>query len=152
EQTLGVLEFWQKRNSSDDVELAAMLQATANQLGQFLDRQRFEKQLRDSQALYESLVECLPQNIFRKDRDSRLIFGNKRYCDSLKRPINELLGKTDFDLFPRELASKYVSDDRHIMETGQTLDTIEQHHLPDGQRIFVHVVKTPIYTAEGEVV
>jgi two-component system, NtrC family, sensor kinase len=117
-----------------------------------LDRQRVEKELRDSQALYESLVECLPQNVFRKDRDGRVTFGNQRYCESLKRSLADLLGKTDFDLFPAELASKYVSDDRHILATGESLDTIEEHRLPDGRRLFVHVVKTPVYDAENEII
>jgi PAS domain S-box-containing protein len=153
EKTIGVLEFWQQRvHDDEDAEIVTMLQTMANQVGQFLDRQRVEKELRDSQALYESLVDCLPQNIFRKDRGSRVTFGNKRYCESLKRPLTELLGKTDFDLFPKELASKYVGDDRHIIETGETLDTIEEHRLPDGHRLFVHVVKTPVYNAENEII
>lgn len=153
DKILGVVEFWQQRiHDDDDDSTAAMLQTIANQLGQFLDRQRVEKELRDSQALYESLVQCLPQNIFRKDRHSRVTFGNQRYCDSLKRPLADLLGKTDFDLFPHELASKYVSDDRHIIESGETLDTIEEHRLPDGHRLFVHVVKTPVYNAENEII
>jgi PAS domain S-box-containing protein len=113
---------------------------------------RVENELRDSRALYESLVQSLPQNILRKDREGRLIFGNQRYCNSMKRPLSELLGKTDFDLFPADLARKYVADDRHVMQTGNSLDTIEAHHLPDGSRLYVHVVKTPIYNAEYEVV
>jgi PAS domain S-box-containing protein len=116
------------------------------------DHKNVEDALRDSQALYESLVESLPQNIFRKDRQSRVTFGNQRYCASLKRRLSELLGKTDFDLFPEELARKYVADDQRILQTGETIDTVEEHHLPDGSRLFVHVVKTPIFNAEGAIV
>jgi two-component system NtrC family sensor kinase len=116
------------------------------------ENQRVEKELRDSQALYESLVQSLPQNILRKDRAGRLTFGNQRYCDSMKRTLPELMGKTDFDLFPEELARKYVADDRHVMQTGKTLDTIEAHHLPDGRRLYVHVVKTPVQNAENEII
>jgi two-component system NtrC family sensor kinase len=116
------------------------------------EHKQVEKELRDSRALYESLVQSLPQNILRKDRDGRLTFGNQRYCATLKRPLTELLGKTDFDLFPEELASKYVADDRYVMQTGKTLDTIEAHHTPDGSRLYVHVVKTPALTAENEII
>jgi PAS domain S-box-containing protein len=116
------------------------------------ERRRAEKELRDSRALYESLVENLPQNIFRKDRESRLTFGNARYCASLKKPLKELLGKTDYDLFPAETARKYIADDQHTFRTGQSLDTIEEHYLPDGKRLYVHVVKTPVYNAEGDIV
>ena len=151
-ETIGVLEFWSLRVvEPDDARLAAM-HTMANQIGQFLDRKRVEKELRDTQALYVSLVQSLPQNIFRKDRAGRVTFGNERYCASLKMPLSRLLGKTDFDLFPADVARKYVADDQRIMQTGRALDTIEEHVLPDGSQIFVHVVKTPVYDAEHEVV
>jgi two-component system NtrC family sensor kinase len=115
-------------------------------------QKRLEKELRDTQALYVSLVQSLPQNIFRKDRAGRVTFGNVGYCSSLKMSLAELLGKTDFDLFPADIAAKYVADDQRIMQSGKALDTIEEHVLPDGKRIYVHVVKTPVYDAEYEVV
>ncbi len=116
------------------------------------EHQRVEKELRDSQALYASLVQSLPQNILRKDRAGRLTFGNQRYCISMKKALPELLGKTDFDLFPDELARKYVADDQYVMATRKTLDAVEAHHLPDGGRLYVHIVKTPILNAEDEVI
>jgi two-component system, NtrC family, sensor kinase len=115
-------------------------------------QKQIEKGLHDSRALYESLVQSLPQNILCKDRHGRLTFGNRCYCAMMKRSLPELLGKTDFDLFPEDLANKYVSDDRYVMQTGKTLDTIEAHHSPDGNRLFVHVVKTPAYNAENEII
>lgn len=116
------------------------------------EQKRAEAALRDSQALYESLVEGLPQHIFRKDRHSRLTFGNQRYCADLNRTLADLLGKTDLDFFPEALARKYIADDQRVMETRQNLDTIEEHLRADGSRLFVHVVKTPIHNAANEVV
>jgi PAS domain S-box-containing protein len=150
--TIGVLELWRTWMEGTDDALWSLLQAMANQVGQFLDRQRVEKELRDSRALYESLVQNLPQNIFRKDRAGRVIFCNQRYCVTLNHSLAELMGKNDFDLFPAPLAEKYVQDDQHIMRTGQSLDTIEEHQLPDGNQLFVHVVKTPVRNAENEIV
>ena len=72
-----------------------------------------------TRALFESLVESLPQNIFRKDRAGRLTFANRRYCETLKSTLPEVLGKTDFDLFPRELALKYVADDQRVADVWQ---------------------------------
>lgn len=112
---------------------------------------RVEKELRDSQALYESLVQSLPQNIFRKDRSGHITFCNQRYCASLKLTLQDLLGKTDFDLFPEELARKYVRDDQHIMQTGQTIDSIEPYHRSDGRQVYFHVVTGPVFNAENEI-
>jgi two-component system, NtrC family, sensor kinase len=118
---------------------------------QSAEREQVEKALRDEQAFYHSLVECLPQNIFRKDRDGRVTFGNGRYCATVKRSLPELLGKTDFDLFPAELAAKYRRDDQHVMETGAMLEAVEQHRLPDGTLLHVQVVKTPVRDGTGNV-
>lgn len=152
DEVIAVLELWSLREQEDDTHTLATLATMANSVGQFLDRERVEKELRDSRALYESLVESLPQNIFRKDRSGRVTFGNARYCASLNRTQSELLGKTDFDLFPEDVARKYVADDQRVMQIRETVDTIEEHYLPDGKRLFVHVVKTPVFNAEGDVV
>jgi len=110
-----------------------------------------ETALRDSEALYHSLVDSLPQNIFRKDLAGRVTFANKRYCEELKLPLHQLLGKTDFDLFPRHLAAKYVEDDQRILNQGAIFETVEEHRTPDGKRLFVQVVKTPTFDARGAV-
>jgi PAS domain S-box-containing protein len=66
--------------------------------------------------------------------------------------LPEILGKTDRDFFPSELADKYIADDQRVMQSCQNVDTIEEHRRPDGSKLFVHVVKTPIYNAQVEVV
>jgi PAS domain S-box-containing protein len=115
-------------------------------------RSRVERELRESQAFYHSLVESLPLNILRKDLDGRFTFGNQRYCAELKRPLEGLIGKTDFDFFPQELARKYREDDRRVLETGNPLETVEEHHLPDGGKLFVQVIKTPVYDERGKAI
>ncbi|MFM1945460.1 MAG: hypothetical protein RI897_4442 [Verrucomicrobiota bacterium] len=113
------------------------------------DRKRAETALRESEILYHSLVESLPQNLFRKDTRGRFIFANKRFCEILGLTLDELHGKTDADIFPKDLAEKYQADDVHVMTTGQTLETVEEHPGLDGQSRFVQVVKTPIKDPEG---
>src|SRR5262249_11360114 len=77
-------------------------------------RRHAEENLRNSEALYHSLVETLPQNIFRKDLEGRFTFANQQFCKTLGRKLEEIVGKTDFDFFPPELAEKYQRDDRRI--------------------------------------
>ncbi|MHC4877688.1 MAG: response regulator [Planctomycetota bacterium] len=115
-------------------------------------RRNAEQKLRDSEALYESLVENLPMNLFRKDRDGRVTYANQRYCESLGRSVETLLGRTDFDLFPRDLADKYTADDRRIMEDGVTFEDTESHVTPEGELRYVHVLKSPVHDADGNVV
>ena len=109
------------------------------------------EELRDSQALYSSLVETLPVNVFRKDLAGRVVFVNRRYCETMGRSLEELLGKTDFDLFPHELAQKYRKDDAAVLATGEGWEDVEDYCTPGGEMIYVHVLKTPVRDAEGNV-
>ncbi len=116
------------------------------------EQKRTEEALRNSELLYHSLVENLPLNLFRKDAEGRFTFANRRFCETLGRPLEEILGKTDFDFFPAELAKKYRQDDRRVMETGEVYDTIEEHRKPNGETLYVHVMKTPTVDSQGNVV
>ncbi|MBI5773106.1 MAG: PAS domain S-box protein [Verrucomicrobia bacterium] len=114
-------------------------------------RKRAEKALQESEVLYHSLVETLPQNIFRKDLQERFTFGNKRFYETMGKTPEQVLGRTDFDFFPAELAAKYQRDDRRVIETGETFETIEALQAPDHGKAYVQVVKTPLRDAAGNV-
>jgi two-component system sensor histidine kinase/response regulator len=111
-----------------------------------------EERLRNTEAFYQTLVETLPQNILRKDLQGRFTFANQKFCQSIGKPLDELIGRTDFDLFPPELAAKYHRDDVRVINTRENLDTVEAHQGPHGERLFVHVIKTPLYDASGQVI
>ena len=83
-------------------------------------RKLADERIRDSENLYHSLVENLPQNIFRKNLDERFTFANQRFCQTVGLPLEKILGRTDFDLFPAELATKYQADDRRVRVSWKT--------------------------------
>jgi sigma-B regulation protein RsbU (phosphoserine phosphatase) len=115
-------------------------------------RRQVEQDLRNSEALYHSLVETMPQNVFRRDIHNRFTFANQQYCKHFKMKLGDIVGKTDFDFFPKELAEKYYKDDQRVMATGVTFETVEEHQ-PHGQdKAFVQVVKTPLYDADGRII
>jgi PAS domain S-box-containing protein len=116
-----------------------------------IERQHAEEKLISSEAFYHSLVEHLPQNIFRKDLNERFTFANQRFCQSLGKPLDEIIGKTDFDFYPKELATKFQKDDREVIRSGRLFEAIEENVAPNGEAIYVHVVKTPIRDAKGQV-
>lgn len=113
-------------------------------------RRQAVRALRETEAIYHSLVETLPQKILRKDLDGRFTFANQRFCSELGCSLNDILGKTDFDFFPRELAEKYRRDDRRVIESGQILDVVEEHITPQGEKLYVQVMKTPLYGPDGK--
>lgn len=111
-----------------------------------------QEALRESQAFYASLVDVLPQSILRKDLSGRFTFGNKKFCAMLRKPLEEIVGKTDFDFFPAELAEKYRKDDHGVVSTGKVFETVEEHLTPQGTRLFVNVVKTPIHDSRWKII
>ena len=115
-------------------------------------RKRAEEALRDSEQLYHSLVENLPQNILRKDTQGRFIFANQRFCATLGKSLAEILGKTDYDFFPRELADKYRQDDLRVMATNEVFETVEEHQPPGKEKIYVQVIKNALHDARGRVI
>jgi len=117
-----------------------------------LEHRRTQDALKNSEMFYQTLVETLPQNILRKDTNGRFVFVNQKFCASLGKSVDEVLGKTDWDFFPPQHAEKYHHDDLRVMQTREPIDTIEVNQTPGGGRIFVHVIKTPLYDANGAVV
>jgi len=115
-------------------------------------RQSAEEKLKYSEALYHSLVETLPQNIFRKDLQHRFTFANQQFCKTLGVSLDLIVGKTDFDFFPAELARKYQEDDRSVIEHGESYETVEEHQAPGHTKMYVQVVKTPLRDADGRII
>lgn len=115
-------------------------------------RLQSEEKLRNSEVLYHSLVETLPQNIFRKDLQGRFTFANQQFCRSLGRSLEEIVGKTDYDFFPAEMASKYQRDDHLVLASGKIYQTVEEHQPPGSGKLYVQVVKTPIQGADGSII
>lgn len=110
-----------------------------------------EELLRESKRLYQSLVEQLPQCVFRKNTQGRFTFVNYRFCEWLGRPAEEVIGKADLDLFPHDLAGKYRLDDERILASGQAWTSLERHRPGNtGEERIVEVVKWPVYTTAGE--
>lgn len=133
----------------------AMPDGTTLLLGLFRDvtgHRQAEAALRESELVYHSLVESLPQNIFRKDRAGRFTFVNEKFCATVGRARDEVLGRMDADLFPPELAAKYQQDDRQVMETRQPYTVVEEHVANHHLHLFMEVIKTPITDAAGAVI
>jgi len=122
------------------------------QLKDELDQQRqaFEQQTH-SQALFLSLIESLPLNVFSKDKAGRFILANRQYCATIGKSADEILGRTDDDFHPTEMARKYRQDDQAVMASGEATIIEEIHRSTDGDPMDVRVIKAPLYDRHQEV-
>ena len=116
-------------------------------------QRQMKEALQRSESLYHSLVETMPQGVFRRDLQGRFTFANQPYCKFMNHRLEDLLGKTDFDLFSKESASKYWRDDLVIMESGQTMEiTEETQPVGTTEKLYHHVIKTPLRDESGKVI
>jgi PAS domain S-box-containing protein len=116
------------------------------------ERKRAEEELRHSQAFIMSMVENLPNMIFVKDaKDLKFVRFNKAGEHLLGYSREVLIGKSDYDFFPKDEADFFTVIDRQVLKTGSLLDIpeepIETKH--QGRRI-LHTRKIPIYDDTGE--
>lgn len=132
-------------------------------------RKQAEEALRDSNTLYQSLVGHIPAGVFRKTKDGRFDYVNERFCELKGLTKEEILGKfpqelvqyvTDkkaagkFTETPRQMVLMSLGEDHHnqILQSGNTIEVIEEFLQPDGSIEYSQVVKTPIYSSDGSIV
>ncbi len=126
-------------------------QANAKLAHEVADREHADKVLKDSQALYSSLVENLPVQMLRKDLEGRFTFANESFCRLLGKQFDEIIGKTDYDFYPAELARKYRGDDARVAYTGELFEDVEEYEK-SGETRYVHVMKSAVRDAAGQIV
>ncbi|NIA13545.1 MAG: PAS domain S-box protein [Nitrospiraceae bacterium] len=135
----GVLRFLQR--------LAEIVGTLAyNEMRRRLDAERISQ----SEMRYRSLVEHLPVQVFVKDTESTFVSCNQRFAQDLGIAPDEVVGKTDFDFYPTDLAEKYRADDKRVMESGQT-DDFEEKHVHNGHGTYVRTIKSPLRDDTGTV-
>jgi PAS domain S-box-containing protein len=114
------------------------------------ERKRAELALRASEEINRTLLGSLPQRVLYKDRNSVFVFVNSHLARDLGKTPEEMVGKTDFDFFPMQLADKYREDDRRVMDTRQAV-SLEEINVVNGRTRYVSVTKAPVIDDGGEV-
>ncbi len=108
---------------------------------------------RAAEAVASSLADSLPIGIFRKDLEGRFTFVNERFCRGLNLTPEQVLGKTDADLFPADLVTKYRADDARVIEHNAPIEAQEEFREgPDAPTSHVHTLKSPVHDAAGKII
>ena len=129
-------------------ELMQQIEALEEELKH--QRQAYDEQTQ-TQSLLFSLIDSLPLNVFSKDKKGRFILANRQYCQTVGKSTEEILGCTDDDFHPPEMARKYRLDDRAVMDSRQVVALEEEHRTTGGTAMDVSVIKAPLYNRQREV-
>jgi PAS domain S-box-containing protein len=114
------------------------------------ERKQVGEKLSKSELKYRTLLENLPQRIIYKDINSVYISCNENFAMDMKMRPAEIVGRTDYDLFPRELAESYRRVDKEVLRSGRT-EYFEEKYVKGRRELVVQTVKTPVRNESGEI-
>ncbi len=106
-------------------------------------RKQAEQQVKEHAALLKSLLDALPDLVFYKDTEGVYLGCNPSFEAFVGRPAHEIIGRTDLELFDREVAEAFRADDRRTLESGCPRHIDEWVTYPDGSRVMLYTLKTP---------
>ena len=110
--------------------------------------------LHDEQVLLRTLIDNLPDAIYVKDREGRKTLANLADVQNTGRKTEaDILGKTDFELFPEELAKKFSVDDQSVMNTGKPILNRKEYLInSDGKKKWLLTSKIPYRNSENNII
>jgi PAS domain S-box-containing protein/putative nucleotidyltransferase with HDIG domain len=121
---------------------------------EIVDRERTEEALDRERRLLRTVIDNIPDQIFARDTNCRFTLNN--LSDARAAGVSDpatLLGKSDNDFYPNDLADRYQADDRMVMETGQPLIDREEPSLgPNNTRRWLLTTKVPLRDSQGQVI
>lgn len=112
-------------------------------------RERTEEQLRRSEARFSAFMKHLPGIAFLKNAAGRYLFVNETCCRIFARPMEEILGHTDVELWPQDIAMQFVENDRAVLSRNAAIQVVESAPHDDGTHHWL-ITKFPIAADSGQ--
>ena len=113
--------------------------------------QNAEKTLKEQRSLLQTVLDAIPDFVTLQDSKAVYKSVNKAFCNIVGKNEDEIVGKTNFDLFRRELAETYNQEDLIILDTNKPLVKEDKISSAKGEK-WLHVVKIPVFEDDGNVV
>ncbi len=114
------------------------------------DRKQAEERLRESEARLQAILDNAPAVIYLKDTHARYLLVNRRFNEIFHLQREEVVGRTDYDLFPDEIADRFRNNDLKVLISEAALECEEVALHDDGPHDYLSV-KFPLADSAGEV-
>jgi PAS domain S-box-containing protein len=113
------------------------------------------KLYREQVFCLNNIIQNLPGSIYWKDKHGVYLGVNEVAKEKMRNANliwNDIIGKTDFDLFPQEIAEQYRKHDIFVMEEAKEFVLEENVVLSNGKTLTQLSSKRPLYNEKGEVI
>jgi hypothetical protein len=109
--------------------------------------------LKDERKRLRTVIETIPDLVWLKDPDSHYLLCNPKFERFIGVKESEVAGKSDFDLFPKELAQLFLQKDKEARKADKPLTYTEWiTYADDGHRELVEITNTPMRTSDGKII
>jgi PAS domain S-box-containing protein len=116
------------------------------------DRRKAEDALSRQSTLLTGLLDSIPDSVFFKDKDGVYLGCNPAFVKSVGLSREEIINRTDSELFGSEIADLYLESDRRMIELGTPTHSEEWVTYPDGNNYLIDTLKAPLRTQDGELI
>lgn len=104
-------------------------------------------------GLISYFMDNIPDVIYFKDKKGKIVLVNQAHAKGLGMKPEDVAGRTDFDFFPRDRASRMAKDDARVIKTGKPIiDKVERATRPDGVDNYVSTTKIPMRDEKGRII
>ncbi len=141
-----------KRSAGDEIQSLAECfdYMTLSLNTRLLEQQAAEKTMREQRQLLKTILDATPEFVYLQDRDAVYLAANKAFCRFLGKDEQDIVGKSDFDLFSEERARKNIEETEQVIMSGQPLEKQERIESALGIK-WCHVVRMPVRKPDGNI-
>ncbi|MGO9641340.1 MAG: response regulator [Candidatus Acidiferrales bacterium] len=115
---------------------------------------RAEHALASERNLLRTLIDNIPDHIYLKDQETRFLLCNRALAQRFgAASSDEILGRTDFDFFPKEVAARFLADEQKILRSGEPLLHHEEWRTDEhGNQRWTLTTKVPLHDESGKII
>lgn len=152
EKVFGYLTLSLESNYIQYNEEIELLEEVAGDIAYALNNLEVEKSVVDLKELYENIIDSVENLIFVKDTAFNYIACNGAFERFVGKSKDEIIGKSDYDIVDKEFADFFRENDKKMLAEKKAKSNFEWVVYPDGSRVYLLTVKSPLINSQGEVI
>lgn len=118
------------------------------------EEKKAQEESNQSKMMLSSILDNIPQRVFWKDTNSTYLGCNIHFAKDLGlNDASEIIGKSEYDLNSHELAERYIANDKFIIESGESINSLEyEYHLQNKNKIWIRLNKMPLRNYDEKII
>jgi PAS domain S-box-containing protein len=148
--------FWRKDDTNFHVEYTCapikrddVIEGIVLVFRDITNRIRAEAEIKETQRRLRSIIDNATSVIYSKDLEGRYLIVNKRYLELFHLEESDVIGKTDYDIFPKDFADEFHKNHNEVIEKKAAITYEEVAPQDDGEHTYISV-KFPLYDANDK--